>query len=86
MPRSRRSSNSRNKPDGAFTVSGPYEPDHPVPNVGAGISCAQTFCTRHRKQADELTYYVRSLTGDLLAMVELRDGVIETRAHSALQL
>ena len=76
----------RSKPSGSFTVSGPYEQDHPVPNVGAGISCAQTFCTRHRKRADELTYYVRSLTGDLLAMVELRDGVIETRAHSALQL
>jgi hypothetical protein len=74
------------KPSGSFTVSGPFEKDHPVPNVGAGISCAQTFCTRHRKEADELTYYVRSLTGDLLAMIELRDGAIETRAHGAFLL
>jgi hypothetical protein len=76
----------RSAPSGAYTVSGPFEKDHPVPNVGAGISCAQTFCTRHRKRADVLTYYVRSLTGDLLAMVTLEDGVIETRAHSASTL
>ena len=77
----------RSKPEGKYTVTGPFEQDHPVPNVGAGISCAQTFCTRHRKQAESLTYYVRSLTGDLLAMVTLNEeGVIETRAHSGLVL
>jgi len=68
----------RSKPEGRYTVTGPFEPDHPVPNVGAGISCAQTFCTRHRKQASDLTYYVRSLTGEAKAMVTLSDGVIFT--------
>jgi hypothetical protein len=71
MKRSRRSY-------GAFTVSGPFEQEHPVPNIGAGISCAQTFASRHRKQASELTYYVRSLTGEAKAMVTLSDGVIFT--------
>jgi hypothetical protein len=69
---------AKHKPSGAFTVTGPYEKDHPVPNVGAGISCAQTFCSRNRKRADDLTYYVRSLTGEALAMVTLSDGVIFT--------
>ena len=68
----------RSKPSGSFTVSGPFEQDHPVPNVGAGISCAQTFASRNRKKASYLTYYVRSLTGEALAMVTLSDGVIYT--------
>ena len=69
----------RSSPSGRFAVTGPYEAEHAVPSVGAGISCAQTFCTRHRKQAEELTYYVRDLTGLLFAMVTKRtDGVIAT--------
>ena len=72
----------KRKPEGAYTVTGPFEQDHPVPNVGAGISCAQTFCTRHRKQSGELTYYVRSLTGERRAMVTLSHGVIYTASMS----
>lgn len=74
------------KPSGAFTVSGPFEADHPVPNVGAGISCAQTFASRHRDKEGELTYYVRDLSGlSLLATVTREeDGSITTRAHSVL--
>lgn len=75
MPRSSR----RHSQEGRFTVSGPFEEDHPAPSVGAGISCAQTFASRHHKVNDELTYYVRDLTGRLFAMVTKRlDGVIVT--------
>ena len=68
----------RSKPSGSYTVTGPYEDDHPVPNIGAGVSCAQTFASRHRKHGDPLTYYVRSLTGEAKAMVVLSDGTIYT--------
>jgi hypothetical protein len=67
---------------GRFTVTGPFEEDHPVPSVGAGISCAQTFCSRNRKRADVLTYYVRTLTGEAKAMVMLSDGTIYTASVS----
>jgi hypothetical protein len=73
----------RSKPNGVFTVSGPYEQDHPVPNVGAGISVAQTFASKHRKDAETLTYRVTHLDGTLLAVVKLLDGVVYTTAHTA---
>jgi len=69
----------RRTAEGRYVVSGPYEEDHPAPNIGAGMSCAQTFATRHRDVRDELTYYVRDVTGLLFAMVTKReDGVILT--------
>jgi hypothetical protein len=73
---------ARRKLDGRYTVSGPFEQDHPVPSVGAGVSVAQTFASRNRKKASELTYYVRTLTGDARAMVTLSDGVIHTASVS----
>lgn len=71
----------RRRPVGSFTVTGPFEADHPVPNVGAGISCAQTFATRNRSKADEITYYVRDVRGDAHARITLQDGVILTTTH-----
>ena len=73
---------ARRKPSGSFTVSGPFEEGHPVPSVGAGISVAQTFASRHRKDASELTYYVRTIMGDARAMVTLSHGVIYTASVS----
>lgn len=71
------------RPSGVFTVSGPYEQPHAVPNVGAGISVAQSFASKHRKRAASLVYRVTHLDGTLLAVVKLLDGVIYTTAHSA---
>ena len=63
-----------------FTVSGPFEPDKPVPSVGAGCSCAQTFATRHRKEPGEVSYYVRDELGNGRAIVtKTAGGAIETR-------
>jgi hypothetical protein len=73
----------RSKPSGVFTVSGPFEQPYPVPNVGAGISLAQNFASKHRTQAETLTYRVTHLDGTLLAVVKLLDGVIYTTAHTA---
>jgi hypothetical protein len=63
-----------------FMVSGPLEEDHPVPNVGAGISCAQTFANHRRREAGEFSYYVRDELGAGRAIVtKTAGGMIETR-------
>lgn len=68
----------RSVPSGKYTITGPFEPDHPAPTVGAGIVGAQTFCTRHRRKAEDLTYYVRTLTGEVVAKVWTENGVTLT--------
>lgn len=72
----------RSRLSGIYTVTGPYEEPHPVPSVGAGISVAQSFASKHRKLGDA-TWYVRKIDNTLLALVTLQDGVIHTTAHSA---
>lgn len=73
------SSRARSTGRERFVVTGPGEEDHPVPSVGAGLSCAQTFATRQRKRPDEVTFYVRDALGILCAMITKReDGVIAT--------
>jgi hypothetical protein len=77
---------SSSKPSGRYTVTGPHEEDHPVPNLGAGLSCAQTFASRHRKLAagDELTYYIRDLASDevLARVTKELDGSVTTLVTS----
>jgi hypothetical protein len=64
----------------AFTVSGPLEEDHPVPALGPGISCAQTFASRRRRDEGEFSYYVRDEAGAGRAIVtKTAGGIIETR-------
>jgi hypothetical protein len=70
---------SRKRAEGRYTVSGPLEDDHAVPNVGAGVSCAQTFANHRRHDEGEFTYYVRGLLGECFAWVTKRkNGVIDT--------
>lgn len=74
----------RKRAEGRYTVSGYGHEDHPAPNVGAGISCAQDFARVDRNVSEERTYYVRDLGGILYAMVTKReDGVVLTTAVTA---
>lgn len=69
----------RKTTEGSYTVTGPYENDHPVVSVGAGMSCGLTFASRHRSVDGELTYYVRDIAGSPYARITKReDGVITT--------
>lgn len=51
-----------------FTVSGPGEQDHGAPSLGAGISVAQTFACRHRRDVGDVSFYVRE-AGDVARAV-----------------
>jgi hypothetical protein len=74
---------ARRRAGGAYTVSGPLEDDHAAPNVGAGVSCAQTFANRRRHDEGEFTYYVRGLLGESFAQVTKHvDGVITTEVFA----
>lgn len=68
------------KPTGAYTVTGPYEKDHAVPTVGAGISVAQTLASRYRRSEGVLTWYVRDLLRNTTyaTVTKTEGGVIET--------
>lgn len=84
MPPSRKSNSSRKGLGGRFTVTGPFEEEQSVPNVGAGLSLAQNLATKHRNDAATLTYYVRAFDGTMLAKIEKTEaGEILTYAHSA---
>jgi hypothetical protein len=69
-------------------VTGPYEDEKVVPDVGMGMSVAQTFCQRHRDKVgpdEELTYYVREAAGDgVLALIVHKNGETLTYGHSLL--
>lgn len=61
---------------GKYTVSGPGE-DGSAASLGAAISLACTFATRHRKEMGELTYYVRDVAGQGFGGVTKHpDGII----------
>lgn len=77
MASSRRGSSTASS---RYVVSGPYEEDHPVQNIGMGMSCAQGWATKHRAKQPELTYYVRSLVGGIAhaQITKTEDGVIHT--------
>lgn len=63
-----------------FTVSGPGVEGHPAPCLGAGVSGAQTFAGRHRRDQGEVSFYVRDAAGVAAAVVtKTEGGVIETR-------
>ena len=70
----------RRKQEGRYTVTGPHEEDHAVPTIGAGISCAQSFASKHRRAEGEITYYVRDLVGGVLyaTITKGADGSITT--------
>ena len=70
----------RRKAEGRYTVTGPFVEDYPVPTVGAGISAAQNFATRHRRAEGELNYYVRDVVGRTLycTITKQEDGTITT--------
>lgn len=70
----------RRKQEGSYIVTGPQEPEKRYLSVGAGISCAQTYATRRRKEAGSFTYYVRDVLGTTTyaTVTKEEDGTINT--------
>ena len=70
----------RHKQEGAYIVTGPQEPERRAVNIGHGVSIAQTYANRRRKEQGAFTYYVRDVLGTTTyAQVTKRDdGTIIT--------
>lgn len=66
---------------GAFIVTGPHEPEKHAPTLGAGLSLAQNYANRRRKDAGSFTYYVRDVIGTTIyaTVTKEEDGSITTR-------
>lgn len=66
---------------GAFTVTGPGEPERAAASLNAGISLAQTFVCRRMKDEGEFTFYVREIGTDRarVQVTKAEDGIIYTR-------
>lgn len=70
----------RQRQEGAYIVTGPQEPERRAINVGMGVSIAQTYANRRRKEAGSFTYYVRDVLGTTTyaTVTKAEDGTIET--------
>lgn len=65
---------------GSLVVSGPFEEERSVPEIGVGLSVAQGWACKHRDESeDEITYYVRDFLGVTLATITKdEDGAVLT--------
>lgn len=75
----------RRKTAGAYIVTGPHEKEKQAPTIGAGLSIAQTYANRRRKEQGSFTYYVRDALGvtTYATVTKEEDGTIQTRPKIA---
>ena len=71
----------RSETTGAYIVTGPQEQEKHTPTLGAGLSVAQTYANRRRKEAGSFTYYVRDALGTTTyaTVTKNEDGTITTQ-------
>lgn len=71
----------RRRQEGSYIVTGPQERERRAVSVGMGVSIAQTYATRRRKEVGSFTYYVRDVFGTTTyaTVTKEADGTIQTR-------
>lgn len=75
----------RRHEEGSYIVVGPGEKEKRVLNLGIGISVAQTWATKRRREEGTYTYQVRDLFGTTTyaTVTKEEDGTILTRPSVA---